>query len=455
MLSLLTVCYQHPTYTSTNVPIYDSNIHIGGSNTIIPKFTLVFGGNAGYIKQIAINKYLDGNRATLYSSETSSTLNWHIYANGFTGEDTDLVPDLCEGVEVTLTTATTYHYLTSLTTAETKLLKTCLGDSDGDSSNNVEVYNWDYGYSTGGVPVAYMLNSLQARQMYWPNPHLIKLVDLTQSSVTFSELSEVDPALYAYPKTQLCASVNDYINANYPAGWCANRDPPGFYVVVYWDSSASLFKTLTRPGFDYTTTTTFAVFTTTGYLQRVSPVVEAVTQTTDDDTQGYVRRLHSNIMYLKNASYVHNNHTSENYQGAIDCETNPVGSGYYAAACLERDDHVMFLNVGTTSTMTTTAFASNPVYPNMYKVKKIWKSAPHNSELNNQVLRHEIVLDYGTNTEYTTVVPASIYKFYPPTGFNYVGQCSNRGLCDTTTGLCNCFSGFTGDNCAMQDALAA
>merc|ERR1711975_139822 len=38
-----------------------------------------------------------------------------------------------------------YGYLDDLTITEMKLLKKCLGDSDGYSDNNIEVYDWDYG----------------------------------------------------------------------------------------------------------------------------------------------------------------------------------------------------------------------------------------------------------------------------------------------------------------------
>lgn len=32
--------------------------------------------------------------------------------------------------------------------------------------------------------------------------------------------------------------------------------------------------------------------------------------------------------------------------------------------------------------------------------------------------------------------------------------CSNRGICDYTTGMCQCFQGFTKNDCSKQNALA-
>merc|ERR1711998_443668 len=38
--------------------------------------------------------------------------------------------------------------------------------------------------------------------------------------------------------------------------------------------------------------------------------------------------------------------------------------------------------------------------------------------------------------------------------YQYVSQCSNRGSCDGSAGLCACFKGYTNDNCDTQNMLA-
>jgi len=40
------------------------------------------------------------------------------------------------------------------------------------------------------------------------------------------------------------------------------------------------------------------------------------------------------------------------------------------------------------------------------------------------------------------------------TTFQYVSQCSNRGTCDSSTGICKCFKGYSNDNCDNQNMLA-
>merc|ERR1711865_962786 len=50
--------------------------------------------------------------------------------------------------------------------------------------------------------------------------------------------------------------------------------------------------------------------------------------------------------------------------------------------------------------------------------------------------------------------PTIVTESNVATTYQYVSQCSNRGTCDSTMGLCFCFMGYTNDNCDTQNMLA-
>jgi len=401
------------TYYESYGTIYDSDVKIAA------KFTLAFPANAGKLKQIAINTYLDGVRPTLYTSETtSSTLGNFVYANGFTGEVTDYVNDFCEGVTVTLSaTSTYYHTLSVSDTTTTKLLKSCLGDADGNSAQGSmanEVYNWDYGNKY--------------------NPHLIKLVDSTSPAV-------VDLCLSASTKA------------------CTLDKVPGFYATLIYDGAN--FKLFNPAASDYSSSTEFYVFTTTGTLQMVSDVVSAYSVVNTESRLDRISHFHSNVMYVTNVTSSTNwRANGTDYVGSVDCQTNPVGT-HSAMACLNKDDYVLFFN----DDLSSGGAMYNPKYLNIYQVKKM-ENAKKSHAAASERARVSITLDTGVNgyyslgdigsTSYATQ-PASyarIYKFTPPTGETYAGECSGRGVCNSASGTCECFSGYTNDDCSVQNALA-
>jgi len=448
---------------------YDSNVNIG------TRFILSFTENAGKLKQPEIEIYLDGNRPTLFTDEPVSTLGIWIYADGFTGEFVDYVPDYCEGVEVTISRGplktiggadySLYHFLDGMTPEEVKLLKACLGDSDGTDANNVEVYNWDYGVSnpsTGGGGSSGDLTKMSAQ-----NPHLIKLMDTTKS-----------PNSLQCPKaTKALRFGEDYNLITSPEETTCHVTPAGFYAAIVYDIHDDdypdgIFKIFTPAGRDYIATgksateSTFYVFTTTGTLQMVNGKVKAYTVTEDMGQLEKIPHFHSNIMYITNDSY------SDPYVGNVACEDYGELT-YDAQGCLSKGDLVLAFNpvVGYPGSSPTNEFMGavvNPKYLNIYTVSKISREVkPVGFDVGYQreERRFQVKFDTGANGYYIDhdlddsasvqlASYANLYKFIPPAGVEYAGECSTRGVCDYTSGTCQCFNGYTNDDCSKQDALA-
>ena len=464
-------CYKNPWSSRSNgqpasiltdptLPIYDIEM------TIKVKFTIVFTGNPGYLKTPKINFYLSGEKPSLYSPEDvgakeDSTVSASVYPNGFAGENNDYVTDYCKGVIVQLQTGVMYHTLTTQSDYATKLLKRCLGDSDGKNGNNVDVYNWDYGNLQSDL-------TLSVYNWYYTNPHLIKLVDTTlDSTLTPTPIATTAPD-NIIRKTKLC--TRDIFNGTklLADGICDNPNPPGFYAVIFYDGTN--FNILNPVANDYDPLTNFHVFTTTGYLQLVSPAAEAQTIShfnySNDDIR--IKSYFSDTIFLTPSHAANVIYPLTQYKGELACDSLIVGK-FYSLDCLKKDDLIMLLTTNIVA-YPTNLVSKNPIYPNIYTVKRIFKDEYTTLKVPG-VLRtlyeemdvHKVVLDRGVNGVFyadeneflSGVGGAAVYKFYPPSiKNNYVNECANRGLCDAKEGVCDCFTGFTSDDCSIRNALA-
>jgi hypothetical protein len=451
----------------------------------LKKFALSFPQNPGYLKEIKINKYLDGTRPTLYTAtETDSTLQIFVYPDGFTGEDFDVVPDECENVIVTFSTNTDgRHYLSFTSTGEqVPLLKRCLGDADNDpsySSSVNDVYQWDFGSVI--------------------NPHLVKFIPK-------NPLTGV----------KLCAGT----------GPCDDTAPQGFYAPLIFDDTASRFYIYINLRSELVGSREFRVFTTTGYLKMVSVGADVASAQRAGLTTTWSSQL-SNVLYTtyRGDTYVDalevasanalnvqslDLDTYGSWAGNVDCETYKDRKN--GDDCLQKGDRVMFFSSQGLSTSDT----KNPRFHNMYTVQKISRGPimPNDRSLTSKTCGaadlsdigdgvcdsaynnlecgfdggdccvetcvgtcnaasmecvapsfNRIVLDTHTNF-YAQMPPEGsstpvndvhfrAYKFYPPTKpVRYVDECSGRGLCNSADGICECFAGYTYDDCSVQNSAA-
>merc|ERR1712139_755303 len=168
-----------------------------GSDWAARGYSLTFRGNPGYLKQLFVDTYLDGDRSTVVSSHASGDYRTQIFNEGMTGEFTDYFATQCRNMYAEISSDSgapsssdfpelNSGYYLKLDTVETKLLKQCLGDSDGVDDDNVEVYDWDYGSivvgghlrmsssSHGGSPYQGSLSSqiFQPRRLLGHRPRL-------------------------------------------------------------------------------------------------------------------------------------------------------------------------------------------------------------------------------------------------------------------------------------------
>jgi len=447
---------------------------------------------------------------------TSEAVITKVWTDGQQGEDKDYFADHCDGVTVGINSDDTdggtqadkkfseitstgkfFHLIPGRMTYATtgtawvanadesmvKLLKKCLGDSDATSTNNVDIYDWDHGSDD--------------------YPHLIKLVRSVTSATDGGYYAAIIFVQHATPGFSATGGTGyDFfkiLNPFIPPD-AVQGDTYEVYTTKGTLSRVSR-KAVAHFGFGQNkVVTTHTEKTAAGNAAkwdgdlscevganngfRVSPSI-------------YVKTVFgASLATMTPATIGHNGDTADVFINDViteftyDYSSEPhqrTASTHYKN-CLNKTDIVTFLN--------PTNVAHNPQHLNLYTIERLVKDLAVHSNIvkflavtvtgqvgavgndgivgntgsptftpmkyGTNVITLDLATNWGTDlgaSAATTIAAAGatyVYKFVPAAAstYEYVAECSNRGLCDRDTGSCTCFAGYTSDNCHEQSSLA-
>jgi hypothetical protein len=376
---------------------------------------------------------LDGVRPTTNTTTA-------VWSDGMTGEFTDYFATQCEHVYTTITpiqggdgtgvdsafseiesnsptmlgSVNVYGYLDDLTNTEMKLLKKCLGDSDGYTDNNVEVYDWDYGATM-------FFTEQYDTWIMSGTPHAIKLVKRNPN--------------------------DDYDGGKFALTWYSPKDDK-FYVATKASDMIS----------------EYAIFTTDGVAERVylDNNMDSAYNATETAATAYFTQF-TNTLYMSFDT---------------SCETGLTS----VEPCLNKGDLIFVTDANwgkaeqtITKAGATRFFGGSDTVgfgegyadtSDLYTITKIWK-AEETSATATFEDKFRITVDKNLNWDGSVVADpdgdgtkntgyVQVVKFTPAStgSYTYVSQCSNRGLCNSDDAICECFKGYTSDNCDTQSSLA-
>merc|ERR1711988_1868259 len=307
-----------------------------------------------------------------------------------------------------------YGELDDLTTTEMKLLKKCLGDADGYTDNNVEVYDWDYGATM-------FFTEQYDTYVMSGTPHAIKLVKRLPN--------------------------DDFDGGKFALIWYSPKDDK-FYVATKASDMIS----------------EYAIFTTDGVAERVyhDANADSAYNATEDAVTAYFEQF-SNTLYTSfDAS----------------CETGRPE----VEPCLQKGDLIFVTDANWGQSQLQIDKLEQKFFfgadgagnfddgyadtSDLYTITKIWK-AEETATTSSIEDKFRITVDKSINWDgstladpdgdsYSTTGYVQIIKFTPAStgSYTFVSQCSNRGLCNGDDALCECFKGYTNDNCDTQSSLA-
>ena len=413
-------------------------------------FSMEFLGNYGERKQPVINRWTDKSSKLPTLAVNSGELFTNIWTDGQRDEGVNHWSNHCAGVTVGVVIEGEYTYLSSFGYGEKLKLKKCLGGSDHDDTNNGDdsTANWDH-----GTPEF---------------PHMIRLVR-TVTDITDSGFYV--PLIYDTTTTGKDDSGDFYTNGDAAhthyddANFRRRFNDGSGYQPIGTDGTFKLlipFDGLDHIPFGDTThnMVQFEVYTTKGVVQRAGKHTEVSFD------------FASNIIYTTNVTQ------GTLYNGNIECSSDSNRTPYQVQdndnyACMNKGDYFFMFDPFHLN--------YNPPHLNLHKAISMIYDDSEKNRGENEYIGHRpgypsrfqsteyittlsqyktqmIVSDISTNwaQDVDGVGVFWIYKFFPhkESTYEYVAECSNRGLCNYFEGTCECFNGYTGEACSLQNAMS-
>jgi len=509
--------------------IYDYDSDTGNYDHL---WRVTFKTNPGKAKTPEILSYLNGNHGPNSATLTDTNIVKNVWPGAMNGEFRDYFYSKCEGVEVTVTDTASGSLVAGFIGQSAKItgldntaadggseedkLKKCLGDANGESSDNVGIWDWDtgadsYKYGTDGGSPAAAITGYGVGQY----PHAIKLVEKTPGNEYQGGAFYLT---YWHADTNLDGTTTDgafMLLSRLWKGDGAGSASTVFYVyttdvvvkMVYVSSQANnyVYDGGNNDG-----------FTMQGEVQvgasGASPAPAFTANSKYDEYPVYARwtQFETTIYTSYDTSCEYMNSYADDASGAYGDSTNKR----YVYPCLSKGDYIMlpdggwgdFDNGGTANTYDNAAGATgmtshmDPINPvektagagnvagvsntldysgHIYEIVKIW-TAPFTGTTATSEDRFRITVDkpipwdgsqkivaaVQTSDSFTPTTAMGInpiFKFdtetatmdgNKPTYYEYVSECSNKGICNAKTALCECFKGYTKADCGTQSAFA-
>jgi hypothetical protein len=441
-------------------------------------------------KPIQVVTHDNKKRPTLYGNHDAvSEVYAKTFANGYISYATNIFPNACEDVYVRFDTKHSNGYIPlkfgvsgDNDDAMQKKFETCLGDADGDFTNNIEKESFDEG--TTENPHVFMAYELTQYNCYNWNPWPKAQWD---SASCDDENDMVLPSNWVCDNHVYSQEVINDMADRIPAGQCSNKNPSGLVIMTVKQAYGSN-KWIVRNavGEDYGTSTPFAIYTMDGIFQNVNTDAAVAATLNDGNIGPNAKTFYSDTVHVMRGNDGTDSGivTSTVFNGDLSCEDLP-NKKPTNKQCLNNGDLVIMMSLPSPAVDPiqsdvdySNLYRCNSRYTNIFQVENVAKFPNQEDSIENRqpvtTTWQQFFIKLTTGINFlgyveapTTLEPGKlpgcamyVYKYISNTTVTSSGgylanqDCSGRGTCDSDNGVCECFEGYSGDSCGVINSYA-